>query len=650
MNQEDLRYLEALSYRFPSIPKASTEIINLSSILNLPKGTEHFISDVHGEYEQFAHILKNGSGNVRAKIELEFGFELSKEDKTELATLIYYPNEKMKLVEAAGTDMIEWYRMNLLRLIRVARRVSVKYTRSKVRKAIPQDFRYVIEELLTDNDVQDKVSYYDGILQAIISTGQAKACICAFSYMISRLTVDHLHLIGDIYDRGPGPHLIMDTLVNYHSVDIQWGNHDLIWLGAACGNPLCVATALRLSARYDNLDIMENGYGINLIPLMRLAVDEYGSTDTHMFAVKYVNDHNPEDEIQDARMHKAAAILQFKLEGQWVKAHPEYPEMQDRLLLDKIDYENKTVNVMGKLYPIEDTDFPTVDPKDPYKLTEREAQVMEQICASFRGSEKLQRHMRFMLNKGSLYLVYNGNLLYHGCIPVNEDGSFHEMELLGKTYSGRSLLDELDSLVRKAYFGDPGEEKDFALDLLYYLWCGKWSPLFGKERMTTFERQLIKDTATHEEPKIPYYLLQDDEKMVRGIFDEFGLDWESGKIISGHVPVRRKKGESPVKCGGKLLIIDGGFARAYQPTTGIAGYTLIYNSQNMKLVAHEPFTSAEDAVKTGRDIHSEATLLELITKRVTVGDTDNGKRLKQSINDLTQLLDAYRKGLIKEKE
>ena len=649
MDKNDLRYLEALSYQYPSIAKASTEIINLTSILHLPKGTEHFISDVHGEYEQFAHILKNGSGSVRSKIDLEFGFELSREDKTELATLIYYPQEKMALVEESGADMNEWYRMQLLRLIRVARRVSVKYTRSKVRKAISKDFRYLVEELMTDNDIPDKASYYSSILEAIIKTGQAKNCIMAFSSMIIRLTVDHLHLIGDIYDRGPGPHFIMEDLMHYHSLDIQWGNHDIIWVGAACGHPLCVATVLRLSARYANLDILEDGYGINLIPLMRLAIDEYGECDFHAFTVKSSANALGEDLTLDARMHKAAAILQFKLEGQWVKRHPEY-EMEHRLLLDKIDYKNRTVTVDGVVWPMEDVDFPTVDRDNPYELTVREQLVIDQICFAFKNSEKLQRHIRFLLNKGSLYLKVNGNLLYHACIPVDPDGSFHTMVLDGVPYKGKALMDAVDSYIRKAYFGNEGAEKDYATDLIYYLWSGEWSPLFGKERMTTFERQFILDKTTHEEPKIPYYKLIENEDMVRRIFDEFGLDWEHGKIVSGHVPVKRKKGESPIKCGGKLLIIDGGFSRAYQSTTGIAGYTLTYNSHGMKLVEHEPFTSTEDAIRTGNDIHSETQLIDRFEDRVTVGDTDNGQKLKQNIIDLMYLLQAYRGGEIPERE
>lgn len=644
------KFLESLSYRFPSIAKTGTEIINLTSILHLPKGTEHFISDVHGEYEQFNHIIKNCSGNVRAKIEEEFGFELSRDDKTELATLIYYPLEKLALLRESGCDMNDRYRTVLLRMVRMARYVSMKYTRSHVRKAIPDDFQYIIEELMTIKDVPDKSSYYDGIFDMIISTGQAEPCIHAFSHMIRQLTVAHLHLIGDIYDRGPGPHIIMDTLMKHHSLDIQWGNHDLIWLGAACGDPVCMATVVRITTRYANLDILENGYGINMVPLVRLAMDVYGDTDCSAFKIKYNPETYDESDLAlDMQMHKAITIIQFKLEGQWIRRHPEFA-MEDRLLLDKINYEDKTLCAYGNTYALKDTDFPTVNPNDPYALTDQEAAVVERLCSAFVGSEKLQKHMRFMLNNGSLYLVCNNNLLFHGCIPLGEDGAFKELTLEGKTYKGRALMDAFDNYVRRAYYSRSEEERSYARDILYYLWCGPDSPLFGKARMTTFERQFIADSASHEEPKAPYYALYNDEKVVYSIFDEFGLDHETSRIINGHVPVKKRKGESPLKCGGKLLIIDGGFSRAYQSTTGIAGYTLVYNSHGLKLVAHEPFTSTAEAIRKGSDIHSEGFLVEYMVKRKTVADTDTGKQLRDRIRDLTELLEAYRNGDIAEKE
>ncbi len=650
MTHEDKKYLEALSYRFPSIAKASTEIINLSSILQLPKGTEHFMTDIHGEYEQFIHILKNGSGTVRSKIDDVFGFELSQEDKTDLATLIYYPEEKMKLVKAAGTNMHDWYRTMLLRLIRMTRRASMKYTRSKVRKSIDPAFSYIIEELVAVNDSTAKEHYYEGILEAIIRTGRATECINAFAHTIQRLVVNHLHIVGDIYDRGPGPHIIMDTLMNYHSVDIQWGNHDVVWMGAACGNLACIATVLRLSARYGNLDILEDGYGINLIPLMRFALDTYGDDDCACFKVKYDPATYDETNLStDTKMHKAVAILQFKLEGQLIKRHPEF-QLDDRLLLDKIDYEHKKITLYGNTYSLDDVYLPTVDPKDPYKLSEAEQFLIEKLQASFLSCSKLQSHVRFLLSKGSLYLIYDSNLLFHGSIPLNEDGSFRQVTLEGNTYRGKKLMDVLDNYVRKAYYQGPGPEKDYATDVIYYLWTGASSPLFGKERMTTFERYLIQDKKAHEEPKTPYYKLYNREEVVDRIFEEFGLDPAVSHIINGHVPVKQKKGESPIKCGGKLLVIDGGFSRAYQSTTGIAGYTLISNSYGLKLVYHEPFTSTEDAIRTGKDIHSEIFVVEEVTKRQLVNDTDTGKLLRDQIADLEKLLAAYRSGELRERE
>ncbi|WP_434309311.1 fructose-1,6-bisphosphatase [Hominifimenecus sp. rT4P-3] len=650
MTHDDKKYLETLSYQFPSIAKASTEIINLSSILQLPKGTEHFMTDIHGEYEQFIHILKNGSGTIRSKIDDVFGFELSQADKTDLATLIYYPEEKIKLVQASGTNMHDWYRTMLLRMIRMTRRVSMKYTRSKVRKSIDPAFVYIIEELVAINESTDKADYYEGILEAIIRTGRATECLSAFAHTIQRLVVNHLHILGDIYDRGPGPHIILDMLMNYHSLDIQWGNHDVVWMGAACGNLACIATALRLTARYGNLDTIEDGYGINLIPLMRFALEYYGDDDCSCFKVKYdPKTYDETDLPTDTKMHKAVAILQFKLEGQLIKRHPEFC-MDDRLLLDKIDYENKKLTIYGQTYDLDDVSLPTVDPKDPYKLTEAEEILMEKLQASFLSCSKLQAHVRFLLSKGSLYLVYDNNLLFHGSIPLNADGSFREVTLEGKTYKGKALMDMFDNYVRKAYYLSPSPEKLYATDIIYYLWTGASSPLFGKERMTTFERYFIKDKAAHEEPKTPYYKLYNDEAVVNHIFEEFGLEPEDSHIVNGHVPVKQKKGESPIKCGGKLLLIDGGFSRAYQSTTGIAGYTLISNSYGLKLVYHEPFTSTEDAIRTGSDIHSEIFVVEKVTKRQTVSDTDNGKRLKEQISDLEKLLAAYRSGELRERE
>ena len=645
----DKHYLEALSYRFPTISKASTEIINLSAILQLPKATEHFISDIHGEYEQFDHIIRNGSGAVKSKIEDEFGFELSSDDKRELATLIYYPRQKIQLVKAAGTNMHDWYRTALFRLIRMIKRSSMKYSRSKVRKTIDPDFIYIVDELLAENVVSDKVKYYDGIMEAIVRTGSASACVTAFAECIQRLCVNHLHVVGDIYDRGPGPHIIMDKLIGMkRDVDVQWGNHDVVWMGAASGNMACIATVLRLSARYGNLDIIEDGYGINLIPLMRFAMDTYAGDSCACFEVKYDGKHDPSDVTLDMQMHKAAAILQFKLEGQVIARHPEY-RMEDRRLLDKIDYEKKTVTVYGREYPIEDVSFPTVDPANPYKLNDSEILLMKKLQSAFLQCEKLQHHVRFLFNHGSLYLVRNNNLIFHGSIPMNKDGSFRQVDVDGESLCGRALLDKLDSDMRRAFYMAPGPEREAASDIAYYLWANEASPLFGKTRMTTFERYFIKNSETHKEPMTPYYTNYEREEVVQNIFEEFGLDPETGHIINGHVPVKQKKGESPIKCGGKLLIIDGGFSRAYYNTTGIAGYTLISNSYGLKLVYHEPFTSTEDAIKKGSDIHSETFVVEDVRNRLYVADSDNGKLLHDRIDELYDLLDAYRDGSIREK-
>ena len=646
----ELRFLEALSYRFPSIARASTEIINLSSILQLPKETEHFITDIHGEYEQFNHIMKNGSGAVKEKIDKVFGFELSQGDKKDLATLIYYPEEKIKLVRDSGTDMHEWYRIMLQRLIRMAKKAGSKYTRSKVRKTIAPDFAYIIEELMADSESPDKKRYYDEILEAIIRTCRAEECIAAFANMIQRLCVNHLHVIGDVFDRGPGPDAVMDTLCSYPSIDFQWGNHDAIWLGAACGNRCSIATVLRLTVRYGNLDIIEERYGINLIPLLRLAMKYYSKSDTSCFKLKYdKNSYDLADLPLDTMMHKAAAILQFKLEGLVIGRHPEY-QMQDRLLLHKINYEKKTVVVEGVEYPMLDTDFPTIDPKNPYKLNEDEEALIEKLRLEFMNCPKLQRHARFLISKGSLYQIYNNSLLYHGSIPLNEDGTFRDVQVGNSYFSGKALLDKLDGCVRKAFYMEPGPERDKASDVLWFLWTHEASPLFGKKKMTTFERYFIADKKTHEEPKTPYYRLYNDENIINNIFEEFGLDPEDSHIVNGHVPVKQKKGESPVKCNGKLFTIDGGFSRAYQSTTGIAGYTLISDSYGFKLVYHEPFTSKEEAIRTGSDIKSSVFIEKKSNRRLAVADTDTGVKLRTQIKELEMLLKAYRDGDIREKE
>ena len=639
----ELKYLKSLARQYPNIAAASTEIINLQAILNLPKGTEHFLTDIHGEYEQFAHVLKNGSGAVRRTIDEVFENALSNKDKKSLATLIYYPVEKLDIVISEEDNLEDWYKITLHRLVQITKKVASKYTRSKVRKALPKDFAYIIEELITEKaDISD-------IIHTIIRIGRAQDFIIALSNLIQRLVIDHLHIVGDIFDRGPGPHIILDTLMNYHSVDIQWGNHDILWMGAACGQLACIATVIRIAARYGSLDTLEDGYGINLIPLATFALDTYSNTNCDTFSIKYNTDYNTKDLSLDMKIHKAIAIMQFKLEGQVIMKHPEFL-MDDRLLLDKIDYEKKTVMAYGKEYPMNDTDFPTIDPKNPYALTPDEEQVMERIRQAFLKCEKLQKHVRFLYSNGGLYKVYNSNLLYHGCMPMDGEGNFLSVDVDGKDYQGKQLYDILDNYARKGYYAknDPAEMHK-AQDYIWYIWAGPNSPVFGKDKMTTFERYFIEDKETHKETKNAYYSLLDHEDILNKILDEFELDTRKSHIVNGHVPVELKKGESPIKCDGKLLIIDGGFSKAYQSKTGIAGYTLVANSHGMRLVAHEPFESMEAAVLHESDIFSDSTVIEVAPVRIRVSDTDIGRELKDQIKQLELLLQAYRDGIIVEK-
>lgn len=646
----ELKYLKSLARQYPNIAAASTEIINLQAILNLPKGTEHFLTDIHGEYEQFAHVLKNGSGAVRRTIDEVFENALSNKDKKSLATLIYYPVEKLDIVISEEDNIEDWYKITLHRLVQITKKVASKYTRSKVRKALPKDFAYIIEELITEKaDISDKEGYYNEIIHTIIRIGRAQDFIIALSNLIQRLVIDHLHIVGDIFDRGPGPHIILDTLINYHSVDIQWGNHDILWMGAACGQLACIATVIRIAARYGSLDTLEDGYGINLIPLATFALDTYSNTNCDTFSIKYNTDYNTKDLSLDMKIHKAIAIIQFKLEGQVIMKHPEFL-MDDRLLLDKIDYEKKTVMAYGKEYPMNDTDFPTIDPKNPYALTPDEEQVMERIRQAFLKCEKLQKHVRFLYSNGGLYKVYNSNLLYHGCMPMDGEGNFLSVDVDGKDYQGKQLYDILDNYARKGYYAknDPAEMRK-AQDYIWYIWAGPNSPVFGKDKMTTFERYFIEDKETHKETKNAYYSLLDREDILNKILDEFELDTRKSHIVNGHVPVELKKGESPIKCDGKLLIIDGGFSKAYQSKTGIAGYTLVANSHGMRLVAHEPFESMEAAVLHESDIFSDSTVIEVAPVRIRVSDTDIGRELKDQIKQLELLLQAYRDGIIVEK-
>ena len=635
MRQLEERYLERLSQLYPTIAKASTEIINLQAILNLPKGTEHFLTDIHGEYEAFAHVLKNGSGSVRRKIDDVFGNTMSSRDKQTLATLIYYPKEKMDRIKKTEKNMEDWYKITLYRLIEVCKRTASKYTRSKVRKALPPDFAYVIEELITEkNDMTDKESYYNAIVSTIIRIGRAEKFIIAMSELIQRLTVDHLHIVGDIYDRGPGPHIIMDELMAYHSVDIQWGNHDVLWMGAAAGQRGCIANVIRICARYGNLDILEEGYGINLLPLATFAMNTYKDDPCECFKLKGNPDYNATEMLMDVKMHKAISVIQFKVESQIIKKNPGF-KLEKRNLLHHINYEKGTIELEGKEYKLLDKNFPTIDPKKPYALTKEEEDIMERLERAFENCEKLQRHMHFLLNKGGL--------------PLKEDGNLKSVRIFGRAYKGKGLYEVLESYVRKGFYAMDPKEKERGKDIMWYIWLSENSPLFGKDKMATFERYFLAEKETHKEKKNPYYLLLEDEKVVEKILKEFGLENEDAHIINGHVPVKCKDGENPVKCGGKVLVIDGGFSKAYQKETGIAGYTLIYNSYGLILAAHKPFESTEAAIEKESDIHSDSTVVKRTLERKKVEDTDVGKELKEQISDLEVLLAAYRSGVIAER-
>jgi fructose-1,6-bisphosphatase-3 len=651
MIEDDLRYLKLLSHKFPTISDACTEIINLEAIMNLPKGTEHFLTDIHGEYEAFDHVLKNASGVIKRKVNDIFGNTLRESEKKDLCTLIYYPEEKLELSLAKEADVDDWYRITLHQLMQICRNVSSKYTRSKVRKALSPDFAYIIEELLHESQVRpNKHDYFNGIINTIINIGRANEFIIAICNLIQRLTIDKLHIIGDIYDRGPGAHIIMDTIMNYHAVDIQWGNHDILWMGAAAGNESCIANVIRICTRYANLETLEEGYGINLLPLATFAMDIYENDPCKSFKPKTDADdmYKEKDLKLMSEMHKAISIIQFKLESEIIKRRPEF-DLDHRQLLDKINFETGTVTIDGKEYKLNDTNFPTVDPKNPYKLTDEERELISKLKFSFLNSEKLQRHVRCLFSKGSLYFRYNSNLLYHACISLDKDGNFKKVKVMGNEYAGKEYIDKAERLAREAYFNKSNNQtKQYCLDYLWYLWCGADSPLFGKSKMATFERYFIDDKATHKEEKNSYYYFRDNEEICDMILREFDLDPEKAHIINGHVPVKTIKGESAIKANGKLLVIDGGFSKAYQPETGIAGYTLIYNSYGLQLVQHEPFESTQKAIEEGKDIISTSCILERTAYRMKIRDTDIGKELIEQIVDLQKLLEAYRKGIIKE--
>lgn len=645
-----MRYLELLSRLFPSADKASAEIINLSAILNLPKGTEFFASDIHGEYEAFSHTLRNGSGSIRLKIDDVFGDSLSENEKRSLATLIYYPREKMELVLSQVDDAEAWYAVTLQRLVAVCKRAAQKYTRSRVRKALPKDFAYIIEELMTENrHGVDKQAYYAAIVDAVIRTDRGGALVEALCLLIQRLAIERLHIVGDIYDRGPYPHIIMDALMEHHSLDIQWGNHDIVWMGASLGQRGCIAHVVRNCARYGNLSILEDAYGINVLPLASFALEAYKDDPCVAFGLKGNPDLPPQELEMNVKIQKAMAIIQFKVEAQLIDENPGFG-LEGRKLLDKIDYERGTVMLDGIEYELTDTVFPTVDPADPYRLTPEEEDVMQRLEQAFTGCEKLQRHMRFFLDAGSLYKICNGNLLFHACVPLNADGSLMETEVFGETYKGRALYDVMERYVRAAFDDANPELAKRGRDLLWYMWLGEGSPLFAKSKMATFELYLIAEKEARKEVKNSFYSYLDDERMMGGIFEDFGMDPETSRIVCGHVPVKVKDGEDPVKCGGRVLTIDGGFSKAYQPTTGIAGYTLISNSYGFVLAAHEPLESMRAAVVNELDIHSSRKVVELVDKRTLVADTDNGSVLKQQIADLEELLEAYRCGILAEKE
>lgn len=651
----NLDYLELLAEQYPTIQAAATEIIELQSSLYLPKETEHFLSDVHGENEAFIHLLRSSSGSLRRRIDELLRDQLSKHGRQTLTTLIYYPEQKITQMMETESDMQEWYRITLHRLIQVCRSVASKYPRSEVQSAYPPDKADILGELLRPQEQEpNRRRYYDQIIEAIVETGQASDYIVAFAHLIQRFAISHLHIIGDVFDRGPGAHIIMDTLMRHHSVDFQWGNHDIVWMGAAAGSEACMANVIRVSLRYANTETLENGYGISLLPLASFAMDVYGDDPCTQFMP-----HSAEDRVQAAdvdeteqrllaRMQKAISVIQFKLEGQVIQRRPHY-EMDDRLLLDKLDLQKGTVVINGQMYELIDTCFPTFDPADPYALSEREAQVVARLRQSFQTSERLQQHVRFLYAKGGMYKVYNGNLLYHGCISLNPDGSLAEWMLGGQTYKGKSYMDRVERLSREGYFATDPERRQYGQDAMWYLWSGARSPLFGKDKMATFERYFVADKETYKEKQDPYYELRDNADVIRNILEEFGLDPQTGRIINGHVPVKVKKGQKPLKANGQLIVIDGGLAKAYQQETGIAGYTLISNSYGVLLAEHRPFVSVEKAVLEEIDVESRTESISTYPRRMLVKDTDKGRAIERRIANLQQLLKAYRTGLITEK-
>lgn len=639
------KYLKLLSREYRNINEVTEEIINLQAILNLPKGTEMFLSDIHGEYEPFVHILNNGGGIIKSKIEDSFGNSITQKERATLATLIYYPEEKLKLIQQEKTNLNEWYTIILYRLIEVARQVSSKYTRSKVRKAISSGFEYVIDELLNAPVVyeKDKETYYQAIIKNIIDLDQAESFIIAISDLIKRMAIDHLHIIGDIFDRGRRPDLVIEKLKKFHSIDMQWGNHDICWMGASCGNKASIATVVRNCARYNNMELLEEGYGINTRPLSNFAMNTYKDDDCLNFMPKVYDNskYDDSDKTNIAKIHKAITIIQFKLEGQLIKKHPEY-HLEDRLLLDKMNLEEGYISVDGKQYELNDTNFPTLDPKDVYKLSEEEAEIVERLCESFKHSQRLHEHMQFIYQKGEVYTIFNSNLLFHACIPMKKDGNFRKIEFLGQKVSGKKYFDLVNETIKEIYYNK--EEREELSDIMWFLWISSDSPFFGKDKMATFETYFINDKQSHKEEKDPYYYLSAQEEVCDKILKEFGLEKQEAHIVNGHIPVKAKDGESPVRGNGKLLVIDGGFAKSYQVKTGTAGYILTYNSYGLVLSQNKPFESVEKAIKEEKDIISEIVVKKTGVVRKTVGDTDIGKKLKEEIQDLSELLKFYELG------
>ena len=654
LTKENNKYLLELAKSYPNRSVVSSEIINLNAILNLPKGTEHFMSDIHGEHEAFLHIRRNASGAIRRKIDELFSDILSDYERSELATLVYYPKEKLDELRMNTIDLNLWYNSTLEHLLKLCRLVSSKYTRSKVRKAtekIAPCYDYIIDELLNTNyDEPNKEFYYSNIIDTIIGIGCAEELIIAVCSVIKGLVIDHLHIVGDIFDRGPRADIILDELMKENSIDIQWGNHDILWLGAAAGSRTCIATVLNNSITYKNLDVIEIGYGISLRPLSLFANDVYKNSDVTNYMPKGGQEGNfltQDDDTLVARMHKAISIIQFKLDGQIILRNPEF-NMNDRLLLNKIDYVKNTIEIDGITYALKDKDFPTIDPADPYKLTPKEAEMMRHLRNAFTRSEKLQRHAAFLFEKGEMYTVFNKNLLFHGCIPLNDDGSFMTLSAAGGR-SGRALMDYCDKLARQGYFAKEGSDiRQKGKDFLWFLWCGKDSPLSARKKTTTFERLLIEDKKTWEETKNAYYTCWNNEKTAENILREFSLGGQGSHIINGHIPIKFNKGEAPIKANGKLIVIDGGFCKAYQPSTGIAGYTLVYSADGIRISAHEPFSSTQNAIHNNSDILSETVVFEHASSKIMVKDTDIGRAISEKIEDLMILLHEYENGSIKE--